>query len=152
MADANKPKKPRRDRWRELVEASREQETSSTNEANRTDKSRHPRDTGKRERQVTFADLPLFASERDIANALMGPGRYSTWRAIAPLLERRGLPTIDGLMGGRYTPAIRAFFDREYGIHGQAAMCHRPVDGPERLGSYQGRARRRKPKQDGPAT
>lgn len=115
MADAKEPKKPRRDRWRELVEASREQETSSTNEANRADKSRHPRDTAKRERQVTFADLPLFASERDIANALMGPGRYSTWRAIAPLLERRGLPTIDGLMGGRYTPAIRAFFDREYG-------------------------------------
>jgi len=88
-------------------------------------------------RQVTLEDLPLFASEIDISVALMGPGRYSTFRAIVPLLERRGFPQIDGLMGGRYTPAVRAFFDREYGIHGQSSG--RAVDGPERFGSYQGR-------------
>ncbi|WP_128940523.1 hypothetical protein [Bradyrhizobium zhanjiangense] len=106
-------------------------------------------------RQVTLEDLPLFASEMDISVALMGPGRYSTFRAIVPLLERRGFPKIDGLMGGRYTPAVRAFFDREYGIHGatQVSRPHQPaklgaahgmIDGPERLGSY-GRARKRKP-------
>lgn len=41
--------------------------------------------------------------------ALMGPGRYSEWRAVAPLLERRGFPTLDGLMGGasRVLPAAQ---------------------------------------------
>ncbi|QHP69557.1 hypothetical protein EI171_21060 [Bradyrhizobium sp. LCT2] len=97
-------------------------------------------------RQVTLEDLPLFASEMDISVALMGPGRYTEWRGIVPLLERRGFPKIDGLMGGRYTPAVRAFFDREYGIHGQSSG--RAVDGPERFGSYQGRTRKRKPNTD----
>lgn len=68
-----------------------------------------PARSRKRERQATFADLPLFASERDISIALMGPGRYSEWRAVAPLLERRGFPTLDGLMGGasRVLPAAQ---------------------------------------------
>lgn len=107
-------------------------------------------------RQVALEDLPLFASEMDISVALMGPGRYSTFLAIVPLLERRGFPQIDGLMGGRYTPAVRAFFDREYGIHGKTqhsvprahanlGAAHGMTDGPERLGSYQGRTRKRKP-------
>ncbi|WP_426413317.1 hypothetical protein [Bradyrhizobium ganzhouense] len=107
-------------------------------------------------------ELPLVASEEGIAIALMGPGKASHWRAVAPLLERHGFPKIDDLMGGRYTPAIRAFSDREYRIHGQAqygvphqsaklGSSHRAVDGPERLGSYQGRTRKRKVKPGGPA-
>lgn len=79
-------------------------------------------EAGKRERQVTFAELPLFASEKDIAIAVMGRGRYTEWRGIVQLLERRGFPKIDGLMGGRYTPAVRAFFDREYRVHGEAQV------------------------------
>ena len=109
---------------------------------NQTRQHRELGETGKRERQVTFADLPLFASERDISIALMGPGQYSTWGAIVPLLEHRGFPTIDGLMGGRYTPAIRAFFDREYGIHGdlQVRARHQPA----KLGAYKGKQASRK--------
>lgn len=74
--------------------------------------------------------LPLFASEEAVAGALMGPGRTAEWRQIAPLLERRGLPTVDGLMGGRYTPALKAFFDREYGVHGdtQVLAPHMPAE------------------------
>lgn len=47
-----------------------------------------------------------------------------------PLLERRGLPTVDGLLGGRYTPALKAFFDREYGVHGedQVSAPHAPAE------------------------
>jgi hypothetical protein len=44
------------------------------------------------------------------------------------------LPCIDWLMGGRYTPAIRAFFDREHGVHGQVQV--RAPDGPEDLGAW----------------
>jgi hypothetical protein len=57
----------------------------------------------------TWDRLPLFADEEAISGALMGPGKTAEWRQIAPLLERRGLPTVDGLMGGRYIPALKAF-------------------------------------------
>jgi hypothetical protein len=97
-----------------------------------------------RRRQVTLEQLPLFASEADIATALMGPGRVTEFRQIVPLLERRGFPTIDGSMGGRYTPAIRAFFDREYGILGSVQIS--APDMPAELGSWKGHRRTRRPK------
>lgn len=68
---------------------------------------------------ITLEQLPLFADERSLSEAVLGRGKYTHWRAIIPLLERRGFPTIDGLMGGRYVPAVRAFFDREYRVHGE---------------------------------
>ena len=79
---------------------------------------------------TTLRDLPLFADERALSEAIMGHGKYTAWRAIVPLLERRGFPTIDGLMGGRYTLAVKAFFDREYGIGSaaQASAPHRPAE------------------------
>ncbi|MCK1618051.1 hypothetical protein IVA96_15640 [Bradyrhizobium sp. 159] len=67
---------------------------------------------------VTLEQLPLFADERSLSEAVLGHGSYTHWRAIVLLLERRGFPKIDGLMGGRYTRAVRAFFDHEYGLHG----------------------------------
>ncbi|RXG93025.1 hypothetical protein EAS62_20220 [Bradyrhizobium zhanjiangense] len=79
---------------------------------------------------VTLEQLPLFADERALSDAILGHGSYTHWRAIVPLLERRGFPKVDGLMGGRYTRAVRAFFDREYGIHGatQVSEPHQPAD------------------------
>jgi hypothetical protein len=32
---------------------------------------------------------------------------------MVPLLEGRGFPATDHLIGGRYEPAVKAFFDRE---------------------------------------
>lgn len=63
-------------------------------------------------------NLPLFASEEALSAAIMGPGHSEDWRQIATLLEARGFPKIDGLMGGRYVPAIRKFFDHQYDIAG----------------------------------
>ncbi|RZM99942.1 hypothetical protein CWO91_34795 [Bradyrhizobium genosp. SA-3] len=83
---------------------------------------------------VTLEQLPLFADERSLSEAILGPGTYTAWRAIVPLLERRGFPKIDGLMGGRYTRAIRAFFDREYGIGGVTQVLS--PDGPAELGAW----------------
>jgi hypothetical protein len=78
--------------------------------------------------------LPLFASDEAIAAALLGPGRNTEWRQIVPLLEARGFPKIDGLMGGRYVPAIKAYFDRAYEVSGpvQASAPHAPAE----LGSW----------------
>lgn len=85
-------------------------------------------------------DLRLFASDEEISEVLMGPGKTKEWLAILPLLERRGFPSIDGLLGGRYMPAVKAFFDREYKIHGELQV-HEPHRKAE-LGTWQGKRHR----------
>jgi hypothetical protein len=82
-----------------------------------------------RRRQITIEQLPLFADERSLSEAVLGRGKYTHWRAVVPLLEGRGFPKIDGLMGGRYWPAVKAFFDREYDVQGasQVSAPHMPA-------------------------
>jgi hypothetical protein len=70
----------------------------------------------------------LFLDEAEVARRL--GQQPSEWKAKATVLERHGLPPIDPLMGGRYWPAVRAFFDRRYGISNTMPM---PVDGEENL-------------------
>lgn len=81
--------------------------------------------------------LPAFASEDELATALMGTGKTTAFRQIVPLLERRGFPTIDGLMGGRYVPAVKAFFDREYRVRGEVQVS--APHAPATLGAYSAR-------------
>lgn len=88
----------------------------------------------------TFDDLPLFAPDEAIAAVFMGPGKTTEWRQIAALLEGRGLPKIDALMGGRYVPAVKRFFDDEYRLTIGAPSLAAP-DGPEELGSCKPRRR-----------
>lgn len=85
--------------------------------------------------------LPEFADDRAIGEALLGRDRAGEWKGIAALLEPRGLPKWDNLMGGRYVPGVRAFFDREYGI-GHASPVRAP-DGVEDLGAWKRNRRRR---------
>jgi hypothetical protein len=74
-----------------------------------------------------------------LSEAVLGCGKYPHWRAVVALLERRGFPTIDGLMGGRYWPAVKAFFDRENNIHraNQVATPHTPAA----LGTWKSKTR-----------
>jgi hypothetical protein len=60
--------------------------------------------------------IPLFADDTTIGEALFGPESAREWLSIASLLEDRGLAKIDALMGARYVPAVRAFFDHMYGL------------------------------------
>jgi hypothetical protein len=84
--------------------------------------------------------LPEFSDDLEIGRALLGAKRAREFKQIAPLLERRGLPKIDLLFGGRYVPAVRAFFDREYGLDGAQPFA---PDGMENLGaSRKGKVRR----------
>ena len=83
----------------------------------------------------------MFADEAGLAEVFMGPGKSSEWRQSANLLEARGLPRIDALMGGRYKPAVKAFFDKEYGL---VTAAPRPVpDGIEKLGPWTSKGRSR---------
>lgn len=74
--------------------------------------------------------LPLFASDSELGTALLGPDRVQEFKQMVPLLEARGLPKIDHLMGGRYTRAVVAFFDQQYGL-GHATKVPLAPDGVE---------------------
>jgi hypothetical protein len=70
----------------------------------------------------------LFPCEAEIARRLSQTPR--DWAAKATVLERRGLPRVDPLMGGRYWPAVRAFWNKNYGLSNVDAS---QPDGEENL-------------------
>jgi hypothetical protein len=56
------------------------------------------------------SEMPLYPTEAQIARAVLGE-RAKEWRHIAKVLEdKEGLPRINELMGGRFWPAVIAFF------------------------------------------
>jgi hypothetical protein len=73
----------------------------------------------------------LFPCEAEIARRLSQSDKR--WRQIARLLEREGLPKIDPVMGGRFWPAVVAFFHARYGVGmaGGVMICPGPPDGEE---------------------
>jgi hypothetical protein len=70
----------------------------------------------------------LFPSEFEIARRLSQTAQ--AWRAKAQVLERDGMPKVDPIMGGRYWPAVEAYFNRRYGI---ATSAPSALDGMENL-------------------
>lgn len=75
--------------------------------------------------------LPLFADDAAIGLALLGPARACEWKALAPLYERQGLPKIDKVMGGRYVPAVKAFFDQQYNLSPLVPAAPDGIERPE---------------------
>lgn len=90
-------------------------------------------------KRTPLDDLPLFADDAAIGQALLGLRRAAEWRALAPLYEGKGFPRFDEVMGGRYVPAVRAFFDRQYGL---TTAEPRAPGGVERLEAWNDRKRR----------
>jgi hypothetical protein len=84
--------------------------------------------------------LPLFAPDNMLGAALFGPDRVQEWCQTAPMLEARGLPKVDPLMGGRYKRAVVAFFDQQYGLDRDANPPLAP-DGVEDFDSWKRRKR-----------
>jgi hypothetical protein len=85
--------------------------------------------------------LPLFAADEAIGMMLLGPGREQEWRQIVILLEARGLPKIDTLMGGRYVRAVVAFFDQQYGLNRDGEVPLAP-DGIEDFEGWKTKSKR----------
>jgi hypothetical protein len=56
----------------------------------------------------------LFPCEDEIARRLSQSPR--DWPSRATVLERAGFPTVDPLMGGRFWPAVEAYWKRRYGL------------------------------------
>lgn len=67
-----------------------------------------------RDQEARRPDNGLFPTEYEIARRLSQD--QSGWRARAIILEREGLPRICPVMGGRYWPAVLAYFNRRYGV------------------------------------
>jgi len=86
--------------------------------------------------------LALFATDEIVGVLLLGPERWQEWRQIAPLLEARGLPKVDPLMGGRYLPAVIGFFDHLYGLDRGGGPPLAP-DGVEDFDGWRERQKRR---------
>lgn len=77
-------------------------------------------------RRSPEAKAGLFPSEAEIARRLSQDPR--AWAQKAKVLERDGLPRIDAIMGGRYWPAVQAYWDRRYGL---ASIGSFAMDGRE---------------------
>lgn len=56
----------------------------------------------------------LFPCEAEVARRLSQDPKE--WQAKAIVLERDGLPRIDPIMGGRYWPAVEAYWNLRYGL------------------------------------
>lgn len=76
--------------------------------------------------------LPLFATDLEIAIAVVGKKYASLWKRDAlPILERSGFPRFDALHQGRPIPQVRQFYARYLGI-AQGFVIAPPPDGKER--------------------
>ncbi|MEI5680640.1 MULTISPECIES: hypothetical protein [unclassified Mesorhizobium] len=75
--------------------------------------------------------LPLFATDNQVAVAIVGKERAKHWIvAILPVLERKGFPGKDPAHGGRPVPLVRKFYDAYFGITAGISMAK--PDGEER--------------------
>lgn len=64
-----------------------------------------------------LSKLPLFATDREIAAAVVGKERAAMYaKAVIPVLERHGFPKMDPLHDGRPVLLVRRFYDGYLGI------------------------------------
>ncbi|SDB14893.1 hypothetical protein SAMN03159422_00252 [Agrobacterium fabrum] len=85
--------------------------------------------------------LPLFATDRELAVAIVGKARASMWmKTVVPQLERKGFPKLDPLHDGRPVPLVKKFYEGYFGI--TAGFTAASPDGEERLGQWKKSARR----------
>lgn len=71
--------------------------------------------------RITWEDLPLFANDMMLGAAVVGPQGASHWAKVTVKnLERvPGFPKYDEAHGGRYTPAVRKFYEVQHETQAQ---------------------------------
>ncbi|MGJ5120974.1 hypothetical protein [Bradyrhizobium oligotrophicum] len=67
-------------------------------------------------RNRTLAELPLFATDEELGEAVLGWERRKQFRPLAELHERSGFPAIHPAWGGRYVPAVKQYLDHMYAL------------------------------------
>ena len=64
-----------------------------------------------------LSKLPMFATDDEIAIAIVGKKRASHWkRGALIILEARGFPRVDAVHGGRPVPLIRKWYNLYLGV------------------------------------
>ncbi|MDW9523767.1 hypothetical protein GOA61_09360 [Sinorhizobium meliloti] len=90
-----------------------------------------------------LSQLPLFATDQQLAVAIVGKDRATMWvKTVIPQLERKGFPRNDPLHDGRPVPLVRKFYEGYFGI--TAGFAAAAPDGKENLGMWKSRRRVRK--------
>ena len=90
---------------------------------------------------ATLDGLPLFATDMQIAVAIVGKARAGEWLAHSlPALEARGFPPIDRLHQGRPVPSVKEYYQQYLGLSDRAGVP-RP-HGEERIGQWKSTRRR----------
>jgi hypothetical protein len=81
--------------------------------------------------------LPLFATDKEIATALLGSDRAARWaRENLPVLAaKRGFPPKDSFHGGRPVPLVRIFYQNYLRLVGDFPGV---PDGVDRVGMWKG--------------
>lgn len=80
-----------------------------------------------------LSTLPLFATDQQLAVAIVGKERAAVWvKTVIPQLERKGFPRVDPLHDGRPVALVMNFYDAYLGTSTGFAA----VDGEERLGQF----------------
>ena len=54
--------------------------------------------------------IPIYPTEEQIAELVLGPGRVEEWRGLAVVLEREGMPQLDPMFGRRNWEAVQWWF------------------------------------------
>ncbi|MDX0498999.1 hypothetical protein GOC68_22410 [Sinorhizobium medicae] len=90
-----------------------------------------------------LSQLPLFATDQQLAVAIVGRDRASMWvKSVIPQLERKGFSRIDPLHDGRSVPLVRRFYDGYFGITEGFNVA--APDGKENLGMWKSGRRTRR--------
>lgn len=93
--------------------------------------------------------LPLFATDREIAVAIVGKERAQMWiKSVVPILEQKmGFPRLDVLHGGRPVPLVRKWYDLHLGVHRSYVQTTQEVtqENPDSWRSAREKRNERKP-------
>jgi hypothetical protein len=78
---------------------------------------------------LTVDRLSWFASDEELGEVVLGWERRMEFSGLAQLHERDGMPKIDPVWGGRYVPAVKAFFDNQFGLSAAVPLAPNGVEG-----------------------
>ncbi|MBZ9943496.1 hypothetical protein LB533_20630 [Mesorhizobium sp. BR1-1-13] len=87
--------------------------------------------------------LSLFATEKEVATAIVGKSGAEKWiREVLPVLRRRGFPASDALHARLAVPLVKRFYEGYFGQTAGFAVAK--PDGEEKLGLDQWKTRNKK--------
>jgi len=78
---------------------------------------------------ITISELPLYAADEEIGEAVLGRERKREFAGLAQLHERYGMPKISPVWGGRYVPAVKAYLDAQNGLSIATPLAPNGVEG-----------------------